>query len=58
MVGVYFPSPRQRLELLEEGIELIKVLWSGEPSDFNGRNYNLRDAEMHPEPASLMFPLT
>ena len=57
MFGVDFPSPRQRLELLEEGIELIKVLWSGEPSDFNGRHYNLRDAEMHPEPAQSNVPI-
>ena len=57
MFGVDFPSMHQRLELLEEGIQLIKVLWSGQSSNFAGQHYQLSDAEMHPAPAQSNVPL-
>ena len=57
MFGVDFPSPRHRLELLEDGITIIKNLWSGKPTDFEGRHHKLIGAEMHPRPAKSNIPI-
>ena len=57
MFGVNFPSARHRLELLQEGIQLIKALWSGQSSSFAGHHYQLSDSEMHPAPAQSSVPL-
>ncbi len=35
---------------LGEGIELLKLLWSGEPVSFEGRHYQLQDVTMRPRP--------
>ena len=57
MFGVEFPSSAQRLELLEDGIEFIKNLWSGETTHFEARHYKLSGAEMHPVPAQSHVPI-
>ena len=57
MFGVDFPSARHRLELLEEGIQIIRDLWSGKSIDFEGQHYQLSAAEMHPSPAQSNVPI-
>ena len=49
--GLHYPSTRDRLAMLEEGIEVILRLQAAEPASFEGRHYQLDRAVMHPKPA-------
>jgi alkanesulfonate monooxygenase SsuD/methylene tetrahydromethanopterin reductase-like flavin-dependent oxidoreductase (luciferase family) len=51
MLGIDFPPYPTRLEMLDEGAEVIKALWSGQPSSFEGQHYRLNKAESYPVPA-------
>ena len=50
MFGIDFPPYGTRLEMLDEGAQVIKALWSGEPTTFHGKHYRLEAAEDHPTP--------
>jgi hypothetical protein len=39
---------RTRARLLDEGLEIIEKLWTGEPSSFTGRHYRVDDLTMLP----------
>jgi alkanesulfonate monooxygenase SsuD/methylene tetrahydromethanopterin reductase-like flavin-dependent oxidoreductase (luciferase family) len=48
-------SPGESVEALEEAIEVIRLMWSGEQSvSFEGRHYRLADARPGPRPAHAM----
>jgi alkanesulfonate monooxygenase SsuD/methylene tetrahydromethanopterin reductase-like flavin-dependent oxidoreductase (luciferase family) len=48
-------SPGESVEALEEAIEVIRLMWSGERSvSFEGRHYRLADARPGPRPAHPM----
>lgn len=48
--GIHFPGAPERVERLEEAVEVIRLLWSGGPVSFEGRHYRLRDAYAYPVP--------
>ena len=48
--GKEFPEPAERAARLEEAIAVIRALWTGGPSTFDGHFYTLRDAYAHPVP--------
>jgi alkanesulfonate monooxygenase SsuD/methylene tetrahydromethanopterin reductase-like flavin-dependent oxidoreductase (luciferase family) len=48
--GYPFPPFRQRVEEMEEGIDLIRLLWQGGPVSFDGRFYRLDQALCNPAP--------
>jgi F420-dependent oxidoreductase-like protein len=48
--GIPFPPLRERLDMLEEGIEVIVRLLGGEPAHFSGRHYRLEGATLWPQP--------
>jgi len=48
--GIDFPEPAQRVEHLEEAVEVLRLLWTGGPVSFEGRHYRLRDAYAYPAP--------
>lgn len=50
MFGHDFPRYGTRLEMLNEGAMVIKALWSGKPTTFNGNHYQLDTAESYPLP--------
>jgi len=52
MFGIDFPPYRQRLARLDEAAHVIRRLWSGAPSTFEGETYRLQAAENHPPPLS------
>lgn len=52
MFGLPFPPFATRLEMLEEGAQVIRALWSGQPATLAGRHYQLTAAEAHPRPAA------
>jgi F420-dependent oxidoreductase-like protein len=54
--GLPFPPPRQRMEMLEEGIQVVRALWTGERVDFQGKHYRLENAASRPVPVQRPAP--
>ena len=48
--GYDFPSFRTRLEMLEEGVQVIRALWTETPANFSGKYYCVREAYGTPLP--------
>ncbi len=48
--GRPFPGADERLDRLVETIEALRLLWSGEPTSYDGRHVKLRDAICTPPP--------
>lgn len=48
--GIDFPSPAERVAVLEEAVTVLRRLWSGGPADYEGRHFTLRQALAHPAP--------
>jgi alkanesulfonate monooxygenase SsuD/methylene tetrahydromethanopterin reductase-like flavin-dependent oxidoreductase (luciferase family) len=44
------PDPRIRAEKLDEGLEIIAGLWTGEPFSFRGRHYRVDEVAFRPTP--------
>jgi F420-dependent oxidoreductase-like protein len=55
--GLPFPPLKDRMDMLEEGIQVIRALEAPGKANFSGRHYQLHDAEMHPKPAQTPLPL-
>jgi F420-dependent oxidoreductase-like protein len=49
--GLPFPPPKERLDRLEEGIEIIRRLLGEGPSSFTGKHFQLAGADPRPKPA-------
>jgi F420-dependent oxidoreductase-like protein len=54
--GIPFPSLKQRMDDLENGLRVIKALWSGEKVSLDGERWSLKDAELHPTPQQRPGP--
>ncbi len=50
------PSIRVRLEQLEEGLEMLKKMWTEESTTFHGFHYHVENARCLPKPARLPHP--
>lgn len=48
--GYDFPPIAQRMDMLEESIQIIKSLWNEDRSTFDGKYYQIRDAVFSPKP--------
>jgi probable F420-dependent oxidoreductase len=48
--GIPFESPGTRLRRLAESVEVIRLLWTGEPVDYEGEFYTLTKAHGSPKP--------
>lgn len=48
--GIPFPSPPERLAILEEAVAVIRALWTGGPIDYEGAHFRLKEAWSHPAP--------
>lgn len=55
--GYDFPSIRVRLEQLEEGLEILRKMWTEETTTFHGFHYTVENARCRPKPARLPHPL-
>ena len=51
MFGIDYPRYGVRLDILDEGVQVIKALWSGEKTTFHGQYYQLDGAESYPLPS-------
>lgn len=48
--GFPLPPLKDRMDRLEEAIEVIKLLWTGNTVSYPGKHFTLEDAQMHPVP--------
>ncbi|HUE75769.1 MAG TPA: TIGR03560 family F420-dependent LLM class oxidoreductase [Chloroflexota bacterium] len=49
--GIPFPPVGQRMDMLDEAIQVIKLLWTGDPVSFAGKHFRLQDAQARPTPS-------
>jgi len=49
-LGYAWPSPKQRVEMLEEAIIVIKKLWKDDFVSFEGKYYRLKKAKLYTKP--------
>jgi F420-dependent oxidoreductase-like protein len=54
--GYHFPATRVRIEQLEEGLEVIRRLFTESRSTFQGKYYALDDAPNNPKPVQSPAP--
>jgi probable F420-dependent oxidoreductase len=54
--GFEFPPIGVRLAQLQEALQIVKRLWTGEPVDYEGRYYRLRGAVCAPAPVQRPRP--
>lgn len=58
-LGIPFPGIRERLERLEEALQLTRLLWTRGTEgkvDFEGKHYQLREAPCNPAPVQKPHP--
>jgi F420-dependent oxidoreductase-like protein len=55
-LGIPFPSTAERFDLLEDALEILKRLYSGEIVSYQGRRVSLADAQMRPLPVQRPHP--
>jgi F420-dependent oxidoreductase-like protein len=55
-LGVPFPPRRARLERLEEGVQVIKLMMTEDRATFEGRHYRLESATYLPRPVQKPHP--
>lgn len=48
--GYPYPSAGERIDQLEEAVQIIKAMWTQSPATFHGRYYNIEGAECQPQP--------
>ena len=54
--GLPFPSSVERIQRLEEALEIVKRLWTQDVVTFQGKYYSLKDAVMNPKPIQKPHP--
>jgi alkanesulfonate monooxygenase SsuD/methylene tetrahydromethanopterin reductase-like flavin-dependent oxidoreductase (luciferase family) len=55
-LGIPFPSTSERFDLLEDTLEIVTRLFTGEVVSYEGRSVSLQDAQMRPLPVQLPHP--
>ncbi len=55
--GLPFPPLKERMDRLEEGVQVVQALWREEPASFDGVHYQLDDAISYPKPEQAPLPL-
>jgi F420-dependent oxidoreductase-like protein len=55
--GLPFPPIKERMDRLDESIQVVRALWGDEPATFEGKHYQLREAICYPKPAQRPMPV-
>ena len=55
-LGIPFPPTRARFDLLEDALEIVNRLFTGEVVSYDGRVVSLRDAQLRPLPVQQPHP--
>jgi alkanesulfonate monooxygenase SsuD/methylene tetrahydromethanopterin reductase-like flavin-dependent oxidoreductase (luciferase family) len=48
--GVFDTTPRTRVDRLAETLDVLRLLWSGEPVDYDGEHHHLHGVQARPGP--------
>jgi alkanesulfonate monooxygenase SsuD/methylene tetrahydromethanopterin reductase-like flavin-dependent oxidoreductase (luciferase family) len=51
--GYPFPSTRERIAQMVEGIQAMRALWTRSPASFEGAHYHVREAYAQPRPEPI-----
>jgi len=54
--GYGFPPAKDRLEMLEESVQILLAMWSEDEAHFAGRHFQVRGAINRPKPLQLPHP--
>lgn len=54
--GIQFPRPPERIQRLEEAIQVIEKLWTENNVSFAGKYYTLKNATLNPKPMQTPHP--
>jgi F420-dependent oxidoreductase-like protein len=54
--GYPFPSVTERIDRMEEAIQIIRLLWTEEKPSFEGQYYKIKDAISAPKPVQKPMP--
>jgi F420-dependent oxidoreductase-like protein len=55
-LGIEFPSVRDRMDRLEEGVQVLRKLFTEDDVSFEGRHYRLESATYRPRPVQQPHP--
>lgn len=55
-MGFEFPAAKERIQRLEEGVQVMRLLMTEEDVSFDGRYYQLRQATYRPRPVQRPHP--
>jgi alkanesulfonate monooxygenase SsuD/methylene tetrahydromethanopterin reductase-like flavin-dependent oxidoreductase (luciferase family) len=55
-LGIPFPSTAERFDLLEDALEIVTRLFTGDVVSYRGRRMSLRDAQLRPTPVQQPHP--
>src|SRR5689334_1843827 len=55
-LGIPFPSTRERFDLLEDTLEIVTRLMTGERVSYEGKRVSLQDAQVRPLPVQQPHP--
>ena len=50
ILGDHWPAPDERLEMLEEAIEVMRLLWQGDYQTHRGKHYTVENARLYTLP--------
>ena len=48
--GYPFPPRRQRIEELEDAVNIIRAMWTSSPASYQGKHYSIENADCEPRP--------
>jgi alkanesulfonate monooxygenase SsuD/methylene tetrahydromethanopterin reductase-like flavin-dependent oxidoreductase (luciferase family) len=51
--GYDYPTPGRRIDMFEEGVEIMKRMWTDSPASFSGRYYTVDAVHCEPRPDPL-----
>ncbi|MGA2790529.1 MAG: LLM class F420-dependent oxidoreductase [Candidatus Bathyarchaeia archaeon] len=54
--GIPFPPVKERMQRLEEAVQIIRKMWTEESATFSGKFYQVRDAYCNPKPIQKPHP--
>ena len=55
--GYEFSPVKKRMDRLEEGIQVLRKMFTEERANFDGEHYQLRDAMLYPRPMQTPIPI-
>ena len=54
--GMPFPRPKDRIDRMNEAVEVIKKMWTEEKASYSGKYYHMREAVCEPKPRQKPHP--